>query len=478
MDLMKQGTIQEEKDDDFDRDDIDPDREIANVGVAMALREACAAHPELVQSHGPLSAPILRAMLGLDPYKTARQDNTQALTVAAKAVALARGLNRSEAMDRDPSAATEGAGAAGGNRVRRLSSAVAPPPSSIAADSSSSMSELSSSEEEGDGRRDRSNSGVRSRLPSFLGGGGPGRQQQREQQQQAYQQQQEMQFRMQLQQQQQRLQQFQFQQYQQRQQQEAALMGTGMAAAPPFNLSAPAMGSSWLFQSNMSGASLEPGQEGLMPPTGMTFGGGNGTGMPLTGVASWHYPQDGSRMQRGRDMSSGNQSWAGGVGAPARRKNPSSVKSSSSHKPRGRSRTTRRAGSSVKSESGVMAAAVEDIERPVLPSIASSTGSQHGPARVPYSSSHSVPFSSGHRARALSRGTPARGTRPGALGRTAVVAEESVTVTREIGRVREVRGGGRRESLEAESGGTEATVSSTSGASITPNTEKPSDKRE
>lgn len=477
MDLMKQGTIQEEKDDDFDCDEIDPDREIANVGVAMALREACAAHPELVQSHGPLSAPILRAMLGLDPYKTARQDNTQALTVAAKAVALARGLNRSDVMDRDPSMATEVAGGPGGNRVRRLSSTAAPP-SSVAADSSSSMSELSSSEEEGDGRRDRSNSGVRSRLHSFLGGGAAGRQQQREQQQQAYQQQQEMQFRMQLQQQQQQLQQFQFQQYQQRQQQEAALMGTGIAAAPPFNLSAPAMGSSWLFSSSAGSANLEPGQEGLMPPTGMTFGGGNGTGMPLTGVASWHYPQDGSRMQRGRDLSSGNQSWAGGVGAPARRTKPSSVKSSSSHKPRGRSRTTRRAGSSAKSESGVMAAAVEDIERPVLPSIASSNGSQHGPGRVPYSSSHSVPFSSGHRTRALSRGTPARGHRPGALGRTAVVAEESVTMTREMERVSEVSGGGRREYLEAVSGGTEATVSSTSGASITPHAEKPSDKRE
>ncbi|CAB1110578.1 unnamed protein product [Ectocarpus sp. CCAP 1310/34] len=71
---------------------------IANVGVAVALREACAAHPDLVRSHGPLSAPILRAMVGLDPHKmTRRDDGAQALDMAARAVAVARGAPRSNA---------------------------------------------------------------------------------------------------------------------------------------------------------------------------------------------------------------------------------------------------------------------------------------------------------------------------------------------------------------------------------------------
>ena len=72
-----------------------------------------------------------------------------------------------------------------------------------------------------------------------------------------------------------------------------------------------------------------------------------------------------------------------------------------------------------------MPAAVEDMERPVIPSFASSTGSQHGPSkggfnvpgagknaspsaggRVPFSSGRSVPHTSGHLS--SRRGTPAR----------------------------------------------------------------------
>ncbi|CAM9604930.1 unnamed protein product, partial [Ascophyllum nodosum] len=165
VDLMKhKGPIQEEKDKDFDHGE-EQGHEIANVGVAMALREACAAHPELVQSHGPLSAPILRAMLGLDPYKTDRQDNTEALAVAAKAVALARGLDRSGA-DRTPNAAAMSEAGGGGARFGRQTSAVP----SAAGDSASSVSDLSSSEEEDAAdhlRRDRTTSGVRGRLNSW-----------------------------------------------------------------------------------------------------------------------------------------------------------------------------------------------------------------------------------------------------------------------------------------------------------------------
>lgn len=147
--------MEEEKDADLDPTATTAGRAdgVANVGVAIALHEACTAHPELVQSHGPLSAPILRAMLGLDPYKAVRQDDAQALGVAAHAVALSRGLQRS-----DPPVAGGGDGGAPGRAIlRRRPPAPAAagagerePPSPSRRSNSSSSSEASTSEEEGE----------------------------------------------------------------------------------------------------------------------------------------------------------------------------------------------------------------------------------------------------------------------------------------------------------------------------------------
>ena len=447
--MKHKGPIQEEKDKDFDHGE-EQGHEIANVGVAMALREACAAHPELVQSHGPLSAPILRAMLGLDPYKTDRQDNTEALAVAAKAVALARGLDRSGA-DRTPNAAAMSEAGGGGARFGRQTSAVP----SAAGDSASSVSDLSSSEEEDAAdhlRRDRTTSGVRGRLNSWLGGGGGGpggggistvsRHQLREKQQLAYQQQQELHFRMQLQHQREQLKQFQFQQYQQRHQHEAALLENTALAAPALGLHpAPLLGAnnSLLFQSSTS--SLDPSREGLLPPTGMAFGGGGEAVLP-TGAASWHHPPS---------FGPGGFSFAAG-GRMA--KKPSSVTGARSNtRPRGRSRTSRRPGSSARSESGVMAAAIEDIERPVLPSIVSSNGN---------GSQHGTPFSSGHpRTRAHSRGTPSRGSRQRFGSRTMAVDSASVSNASGVG----------EHLYGIDSGGTVATTSSSAASSTTPRIE-------
>lgn len=112
----------------------------------MALREACTAHPEVVTTHGPLSAPILRAMLGLDPYQTGDRDNQEAFAIAAQAMTI--GIP---------------GGSLGGGRDVDM---VVAPPSPIS--SSSSSSEESSPES----RRGRQRSGVRTgRLPSWLGGG-------------------------------------------------------------------------------------------------------------------------------------------------------------------------------------------------------------------------------------------------------------------------------------------------------------------
>lgn len=117
----------------------------------MALREACTAHPEVVTTHGPLSAPILRAMLGLDPHQTSQADTSEAFAIAAQAMTVG----------------IPGGSLGGGRDVDMVVSPPSPP------SSSSSSSDDSSSPRS---RRGRQRSGVSltsiraGRLPSWLGG--------------------------------------------------------------------------------------------------------------------------------------------------------------------------------------------------------------------------------------------------------------------------------------------------------------------
>ena len=386
---------------------------IANVGVAMALREACTSHPELVQSHGPLSAPILRAMLGLDPYKMAKQDDAKALAVAARAVALARGLNRSDATMNAGTSEVDG----GGSRMRRQSSApVAPSPPP----SSSSSSDLSDDESD-DGRRRKTsgvsaNGGGRGRLSSFLGGGGRYKEQQflqQQQQQQAQQAQQLLLYQQQMQfqiMQQQQLKELQLQQYHLGQQATMPVLDTGTAYVerPPSNQS--------LDQSQLG--MLRSEHRGDFTPAGSV------TGISQSWVGA---PPSGNFGGIARPILLDPAASMPALSATSR----TSVRSSkSARKGRSKSRSRRPSAAAPSDPSGgVMAAAVEDLERPVLPSMASSSGSQHGPSRggagrssspsgggggrVPFSSGRSVPYTSGHR-----KGTPARPNRGSGASRS------------------------------------------------------------
>lgn len=397
-------TIMEEKD-----DGLDPaaTNGIANVGVAVALREACAAHPELVQTHGPLSAPILRAMLGLDPSKTARQDDAQALSVAAKAVALARGFSRSEST-------TAGGGGMEGNPR-------APPSPSRMSHSSSSSSELSTSEEEGErlGRKGSNASAAtatnRVRLSSWLGQGSKhGRMMtsesahsyhqqhmmfQQQQQQLMFQQQQQMQLHYHLQQQ---------QQQQQRSGQEGgAAPADGSIGFNPHGGPAPAAA--------LMGGSSHHG--------GPLFAGGY-VGAPYSGVGAVGAYGLAVPPAAAFEPSGGSSSRTLPTSASSHSKRSSSAGKSKSGR-RGRSRSSRHRRSSSSGGDIIVPPAVEEFERPVLRSFASGGGSQHDiqsaagtPASsagagfsVTHGSGRSLPFSSSHRAARAGpreRGTPGR----------------------------------------------------------------------
>eukprot|EP00903_Cladosiphon_okamuranus_P015597 g14402.t1 len=422
--------IMEEKDDGLDPAAANG---IANVGVAVALREACSAHPDLVRSHGPLSAPILRAMLGLDPNKTASQDDAQDLNVAAKAVALARGFSRSESMAADLRAPPSP------SRMSRMSH------------SSSSSSELSTSEEEGErlGRKVSNASAatsvnVRGRLSSWMGQGSKhGRLMtsesahsyhqhhqhmmfQQQQQQLMFQQQQQMQLHLQLQQQ---------QQQQQLQQQQRAQQGDGASSVDGSIAFHPQGGP--LGGSSHHGAPLFAGGYIGAPYAGVVAGGAYGLAVPP--VTAF-------------EPSAGSSSRTLPTSASSHSK-PSSSGSKSKSGRRGRSRSSRHRRPSSSGGDIIVPPSVEEFERPVLRSFASGGGSQHDVQSaagtpvsttgagfsVPFGSGRSLPFSSSHRASRIGvreRGTPGRSLRRtqshgnGSSGDFAQAAKEAaVTVT-------------------------------------------------
>lgn len=412
--MLRKGSIAEEKEDGDDAGGFGEAGDIANVGVAVALREACAAHPDLVQSHGPLSAPILRAMLGLDPHKNSEgHDDAQDFNVTAKAVALARGFQRAD------SSVAGDATTPGRGHLRRQSSAAgrkgAPPSPSRRSTSSSSSSELSSSEEEGErlARKGSSASNTirasRARVSSWIGRGSRhSRTSEASQSYQQHQQHQQMMFQQQQQQlmyqQQQQMQlHYQLQQQQRASQQDlmSSIEGGGTDAGGSMPLTA--------------GPLLPQMPHGYMgaPYAGVGAVGAYGLAAPLP-MASFDHPS----------------AAGGGGGGFGGYTSSSHSRSKSSRRGRSRSSRHRRSGHS---GDVVVPPAVEDIERPVLRSFASDAGSQHGggglhsaagtprasagagPAglSIPFGSGRSIPFSSSHRAARSGpkeRGTPGRAT--------------------------------------------------------------------
>lgn len=459
--MIKKGPHEEEKAGDaaaIAADAIPSAEGIANVGVAVALREACAAHPDLVQSHGPLSAPILRAMLGIDPYKSIRQDDVQALSVAAGAFSLARGVQGADAPAAVVEAEVAGAVRAatpGRGHLRRQASRGSwygdrPPSPSRMSNSSSSSSELSSSEEEGrrNGRKgSNATSTHRGRLSSWVGHAS--RHSRTSGASQSH-------HRLQLQQQQQIL----FQQQQQQQQmlyhhqqmnlhyqlQQQQRRGGGsvhddtmshMEGGTGFDTShGGGPGSILSLDTGMAAAHAPPLLPGMTHPyMGGPFPGvgtyslGGGTNPPAfepTSTSSRHLPAvAGIQPRRSASVSGAKTS-----------------KSSRHHRGRsgGGSRSRRRSRSTSAGGGGgdasIVPPALEDMERPVLRSFASGGDhSQHGARStattprsvhglgpsgfsIPTRSGHSIPtgsgrsiipFSSSHRAtRVGPRGTPGR----------------------------------------------------------------------
>lgn len=361
-----------------------------------------------------------RAMLGLDPYNSSRQDDSRALDVAARAVAMARRLNWSDA------------GAPKGTRGLSASGERLGPPSILSASpriSPPSSSSSDSSEEEH--RIDRQSSGGslgRGRMSSFLNMSRAGRRHRQQQQMQ-----QQMQYQMQQQQQQEQM-------LSQHRQQGGVVGGATASAHRPVSSTGLVGGAdgwdsfvpvrTW-HPSGHQGAiggyhdkqprrygeggvgrryletgrgvvvgdavgdaaatTADSGAVGATPTLpaaaaaeigGESDGvGGSALGDRAVEMTWWHRDRDdgiGRRMlPRGGPASDGVAS-----GHPT----ASAKLSSSSHRRKGRGRhdSRRRATSGAGSAGGgeVMPAAVEDMERPVLPSFASSGGSQHSLARL------------------------------------------------------------------------------------------------
>lgn len=320
--------------------------------------------------------------------------------------------------------------------MRRQSSAAMVDRSPVV--SSPSSSELSSSEEEDAARRSRKGSnasfaGRQGRLSSFLGGASRHREQLHQQQQQEILYQQQMQYQIMQQQEQMK----QFQQFQRVQAAAAAAnmeSGTGNASKGMAFVDRPVpssltsdIGPLPLFSDMNHGSTGALSFGAPHPVSGQSFG----------GIPPYHFPPSASSRHAGSVRSS-------------------SARSKAHSKGRSRSRSRRRGGSNSQSDA-TMPPAMEDIERPMLPSLVSDTGSTsagilgggshaaaaaravpyssgHGQGRhmgdrggghvvgggggVPFSSAHSnsggVPYSSGHRqpasiaAVAGRRGTPAR----------------------------------------------------------------------
>lgn len=413
-----QGTIAEAKDEDNDseHDTAGNTDGIANVGVAMALQQAFTAHPDLVQSHGPLSVPILRAILGLDPHKTTPQDNAKAFAIAARAVTLARSHSRFEV---DVSRSSNPVVRRAVHRSRSSSVEVTPPPVL----SSPSSSDLSDGDTyDGAGRSVLGNSqhegGKRGRISSFLSGSRHSwmknpqqshhRQHPHEQQQQLSYQQQEQQMlyqqQVQVQMMQQQQQQLQHQQYQLGHN----FVSTDLASVPDYPERPP-------YAHDTDQDTLRM----LRSEHRGEFMSSHSLPMGALSDATRHTPFD-----------SFTPATAGSVSSLKR---GSSVRSSNSalHSYSRHSRRVPHGSNTSDHTGGIVPPAVEDLERPVLPSVVSATGPQYSagsgasravmrsasssavgksgllPAgRVPYSSGRSVPQSSSHHS--VWRGTPAR----------------------------------------------------------------------
>lgn len=419
-----QGTIAEAKDEDNDSEHgtAGSTDGIANVGVAMALQQAFTAHPDLVQSHGPLSVPMLRAMLGLDPHKTSPHDNAKAFAIAARAVTLARSHSRTE---EDVSRSSNPVVRRAIHRSRSSSVEVPPPPVL----SSPSSSDLSDGDTyDGAGRSVLGNSqhegGKRGRISSFLSGSRHSwkktpqqslhRQHSREKQQQqlSYQQQEQQllyqqQVQVQMMQQQHHhhhQQQLQYQQYQLGRNVASTDLGsvTDYQERPPY-VHDTDQDTLRMLRSEHRGEFM------------------SSQSLPMGGLsdATRHTPFDPFTPATAGSVSSIRR------GGSVRSSN-STLHSHSRHSRRGvhGSNTSDNTG-------GTVPPAVEDLERPVLPSVVRTTGPQYsagngesrgvgssasssavgksGPppaSRVPYTSGRSVPQRSSHNS--AWKGTPAR----------------------------------------------------------------------
>ena len=422
------------EDEDGEHNDAGDADGIANVGVAMALRQACATHPDLVQSHGPLSVPILRAMLGLDPHMVTRQDDDKAFAIAARAVTLARSLNQT---DEAPSPTANDAVRRAVQR-RRSSSGEVPNPSVLSSPSSSDLSEGDTYD--GAGRSVLENNqhegGKRGSLSSFLSGSGRPRkqthrhyhhqQQQRQQQQLLFlQHQQHLLYQQQMQVQMMQQHQLQYQHCQLGQNNASTSLGNGTASRErPFPNHDIDQTMLEMFRGDQS---FE-----IMPTRSM----------PVAGFceAIRHAPFDAFTSAAAGSASSSRR------GASARRSN-STVTSYSRHQ-----RRSPHIPNTSNHTGGTVAAAFEDLERAVIPSTGSSGGSHVGAysgagsggrrggsgigdektgivvgARVPYSSGRSVPHRSGHL-------WPRRGTPAGAYKGSANLANDPPVIDPDDGR--------------------------------------------
>ena len=388
---------------------------IANVGVAMALHEAISAHQDLVQASGPLCLPILRAMLGLDPHKTTPEDDAKAFAIAARAVTLAGSLSRTEeAPGRNANSTTRRAI----HRSRSSSVDVSHPP----VPSSPSSSDLSDGDTyDGSGRGALGNSqhdgGKRGRISSFLSGSRHYRKTKHPQHHQQHRQQREQRHDQQLSYHQQQLLLYQQQMQVQMQQQQLQYQQYQLIHSYP-------------------STNFGSGTDYHEPPPD-THNADQGTLRTLRAehkgeiTTSSAIPREGDSKVVQHPLF--DPLGPGAVGSVSSLRRDASVRSFNStlHSYSRHSRRGPHGPNTSDTTGGTIAAAIEDLERPVLPSAGNTAGPQFGAinvtgrgargdargtgggrsemmgaGRVPYSSGRSIAHTSGHRS--AWKGTPAR----------------------------------------------------------------------